>query len=575
MRKTVKHNTIYYRGLLNTLLFVLLFPMIITSCKGLSKEEKERRAYLKEIEKQERAYLKEKEKQEKANLKDIHLNYNESTLFLCQGEMLPIIATLEPFEQGKPILDTTIIWESDDPSIANLSFDEGSQNFIKANKEGSTYIEIKVVGKHGPKQGVRGPRLFVRITEDPIDLGLSVKWASKNLDAKNNTDIGRRVSWGNQFGGGSDKDTKYCIVEKGIGIRRYSKYNEDDRLGTLEKADDAAFRTLGGNWRMPTVYEFQELIDNCNWKYDNYNKGWWATSRITGNSIFFPQSGQFVKGYKEDYLYDSNCSFCWTASRSSASSLAHAFEVSNNFRAWIIGVERYYAIPIRPVYDSRLKNTNNNDNNATHNHNLGNNIPGQYNTSDPQTFGLMGAVKEVTIDGYDEYIPSLKFDELGRIIKWKEWEGSYNSNGKLIEKVEYDGETISRSLSKDYKGRICSINSDAPYDLGFIVGSSFKFDNEDRIIHEKGYVADDYFEIDYSYDGNNKYPSRIEVSGGYESVSYIKTDRYSYKSFDEIGNWTECEVISNYTSISHEPGCPEEKSTSNSKKTIKRKILYY
>ena len=63
---------------------------------------------------------------------------------------------------------------------------------------------------------------------------------------------------------------------------------------TLEQ--DAAHVNLGGNWRMPTKAECQELLDNCNvvWT-DNYNgtrvKGRVFTSKVNGNSVFFPAAG--------------------------------------------------------------------------------------------------------------------------------------------------------------------------------------------------------------------------------------------------------------------------------------------
>ena len=63
---------------------------------------------------------------------------------------------------------------------------------------------------------------------------------------------------------------------------------------TLEQ--DAAHVNLGGNWRMPTKAEYQELIDNCNVMWtDNYNGTGMAgrifTSKVNGKSVFFPTAG--------------------------------------------------------------------------------------------------------------------------------------------------------------------------------------------------------------------------------------------------------------------------------------------
>ena len=63
---------------------------------------------------------------------------------------------------------------------------------------------------------------------------------------------------------------------------------------TLEQ--DAAHVNLGGDWRMPTKAEFEELSNNCTFTWtDDYNgtgvTGDVITSKTNGNSIFLPASG--------------------------------------------------------------------------------------------------------------------------------------------------------------------------------------------------------------------------------------------------------------------------------------------
>ena len=66
----------------------------------------------------------------------------------------------------------------------------------------------------------------------------------------------------------------------------------------LKLEQDAAHVNMGGNWRMPTKTEYKELIDNCNvvWT-DDYNgtgvKGRIFTSKVNGNSVFFPAAGYY------------------------------------------------------------------------------------------------------------------------------------------------------------------------------------------------------------------------------------------------------------------------------------------
>ena len=95
--------------------------------------------------------------------------------------------------------------------------------------------------------------------------------------------------------------TGYTGADVTLGVRAFThdEYDAGPAVSistnlTLEQ--DAAHVNLGGNWRMPTKAECQELINNCNvvWT-DNYNGtgvvGKVFTSKINGNSVFFPAAG--------------------------------------------------------------------------------------------------------------------------------------------------------------------------------------------------------------------------------------------------------------------------------------------
>lgn len=87
--------------------------------------------------------------------------------------------------------------------------------------------------------------------------------------------------------------TKYCFDKKG----------HIDHLLTLQPEDDAASVNWGGDWRMPTAKEFEELVENCKceWKMLNGVNGLVCTSS-NGKSVFFPAKG------------DGLGSSCWTSS---------------------------------------------------------------------------------------------------------------------------------------------------------------------------------------------------------------------------------------------------------------------
>lgn len=133
-----------------------------------------------------------------------------------------------------------------------------------------------------------------------VDLGLSVKWATCNLGGKNPDDYGKGFRWGDVNSSGEyiysyldswyDNLTKYCNKPE----HGYNGFTDD--LTTLEPNDDAAHVLWGGNWRIPTPAEMEELLSNCSWNlvgYDGVN-GYLVTSNIPGytdRSIFLPAAG--------------------------------------------------------------------------------------------------------------------------------------------------------------------------------------------------------------------------------------------------------------------------------------------
>ncbi|MBO4566879.1 MAG: hypothetical protein J5695_06600 [Bacteroidales bacterium] len=66
----------------------------------------------------------------------------------------------------------------------------------------------------------------------------------------------------------------------------------------LDPEDDAATAILGAPWRSPTVEEWQALVDNCQWSFDEPNAGWKVVGRgaYNGNVIFLPNTGKNDQG---------------------------------------------------------------------------------------------------------------------------------------------------------------------------------------------------------------------------------------------------------------------------------------
>ena len=114
---------------------------------------------------------------------------------------------------------------------------------------------------------------FLGENEAFVDLGLSVKWASRNMGADKVTDSG------NYFEGVERNSLKnWNTVPEDFGGSNY----------------DPVTNCLGVNYRMPTRSEWKELINKCKWNWGEIDgvEGYIITAS-NGNSIFLP----YVRGY--------------------------------------------------------------------------------------------------------------------------------------------------------------------------------------------------------------------------------------------------------------------------------------
>lgn len=155
---------------------------------------------------------------------------------------------------------------------------------------------------------------------EAVDLGLSVMWASCNVGTTIPEESGDYFAWGetethyeshDQSGtfiwksgysdGYTEKTYKWCTVSND-GKSYYTKYCSESFFGAvdnkkvLDQSDDVAHTKWGSGWRMPTIAEYEELINNCTWIWTTQNgvNGYKVTSKksgYTGNSIFFPAAG--------------------------------------------------------------------------------------------------------------------------------------------------------------------------------------------------------------------------------------------------------------------------------------------
>lgn len=165
----------------------------------------------------------------------------------------------------------------------SYSYEESIVRFLSTFRDWGTPIR-PVYDDSKPDPEINEP--------EPIDLGLSVKWATFNLGASKPEGYGYSYSWGETQPKEQYTLDNYLWYSKSD--RVYTKYNWRSDYGVvdnklfLDVEDDAAVVNLGGEWRMPTSDEMMELMYHCDWTYfENYQD-----SGI---------SGCVVRGKKEGY----------------------------------------------------------------------------------------------------------------------------------------------------------------------------------------------------------------------------------------------------------------------------------
>lgn len=150
-------------------------------------------------------------------------------------------------------------------------------------------LEINISSPNTPQEDVSIERFSSDIFGDQdtfVDMGLSVKWASKNMNAGSITESGL-----------------FC---KGMEIDDLKYWNSvpKDYGGTIH---DPVTTALGKEFKLPTRSEWRELIDKCEWKWvevDGTN-GYMVTAK-NGNRIFLPLVGGYwscTKGESQDFQF--------------------------------------------------------------------------------------------------------------------------------------------------------------------------------------------------------------------------------------------------------------------------------
>ena len=173
-----------------------------------------------------------------------------------------------------------------------------------------------------------------------VDLGLpsGLKWASCNIGAKSVENYGDYFAWGE--------------------LQPTNIYNQEncatfgEQMGDISGnvQFDAARYNWGASWRLPKQYEFQELINECNWI-------WTSENGVNGCKIIGP-NGNFIFIPAAGFRNESSISnlgmygYLWCSTPYDDSSDVSSYHLFFNGNGKSITLsERFYGRSIRPVSD--------------------------------------------------------------------------------------------------------------------------------------------------------------------------------------------------------------------------------
>ena len=236
-------------------------------------------------------------------------------------------------------------FSTDENGIASVKFsaenipNEGSLDaklmVTIGEKTKTFYIKIQFKKKDSPDLTVSGK------VGEPVDLGLSVKWASWNVGAGAPEEYGNHYAWGEL-----EPKTDYSASTYKFYNSGYTKYGSIDNKYELDEADDVARQKWGEDWRMPTFDELKELYEKCSFSNETYNGV--PVTKVTGpngNYIYMPGPGNFTG----QTLYFKNSVGSYWSRDLETDSYAKDLDFFTSYRS-LNGDTRYHGQSIRPVY---------------------------------------------------------------------------------------------------------------------------------------------------------------------------------------------------------------------------------
>lgn len=230
---------------------------------------------------------------------------------------------------------------------------------VSCNKEDEDAIEMEVVRRGVELIPGRDGKEY-----EAVDLGLPSKvlWSTCNIGAHSPQESGNFYAWGEtetkahylwdnyeHCDGDIFSLTKY--VQQG-GAEDYGLGKQYDDKTVLDSIDDVAKVTMGGKWKMPTVYYFSELDRNTTKRYCKLEGvyGILFTSTRKGyedRSIFLPIAGKFDD---KKVSFNGRSGWYWASELSGKYTyMGQELNIDSDGNAVLSQYPRYVGLSVRPI----------------------------------------------------------------------------------------------------------------------------------------------------------------------------------------------------------------------------------
>lgn len=170
-----------------------------------------------------------------------------------------------------------------------------------------------------------------------IDLGLpsGTKWACCNVGATATQEDGGYYAWGET----EEKDDYSWDT---------NQYGTEPNITKYNASDDVAHVKWGGEWHMPTIEQYRELVEQCEYQWTSVDgmQGGKFTGP-NGSSIFLPAAGH-RRG--SDLVDRGSIGYYWSSTLHPATSnFVNILYLSNGSAHWSGWTNRYGGGSVRPV----------------------------------------------------------------------------------------------------------------------------------------------------------------------------------------------------------------------------------